>query len=104
MPDDISQTKSDVEGCAASTCSPFRFEIGRSYETQAGDIVKVLGRTETKGYECLICSDGKHRYDRSTGNGSDSGRVTGTAHDYSCPDNFKKENSINTPSPHLDIT
>jgi len=82
------------EDCRPVLCSPFRFEIGKSYETQAGDTVMVLGRTDTKGYECLICSDDKHRYDRSTGNGSDSGRVTGTAHDYSCPDNFKKENNI----------
>lgn len=78
--------------CPAATCSPFRFEIGKTYETQAGDFVKVLGRTDMKGYECLICSDGKHRYDRSTSD-SDAGRVTGTAHDYSCPDNFKKENT-----------
>ena len=67
----------------------FQFEIGQRYQTQSGEIVKVLGRTNTVGYECLICSDKKHRYDRST-ESDDAGRVTGTAHDYSCPDNFRR--------------
>lgn len=66
---------------------PFLFEIGGTYETQAGDYVTVLGRTKLVGYECLKCSDDKHRYDRST-TSVDAGRVTGTDHDYSCPDNF----------------
>lgn len=66
---------------------PFLFEIGNTYRTQAGDDVTVLSRTATRGYECLECSDGKYRYDRSD-HSSDAGRVTGTAHDYSCPDNF----------------
>jgi hypothetical protein len=69
--------------------SAFRFQVGETYETQAGELVKVLGRTDELGYECLICSDGKHRYDRSL-HCTDAGRVTGTAHDYSCPDNFKR--------------
>lgn len=73
----------------------FRFEIGKTYETQAGNQVEVLGRTDLKHYECLICSDGKHRYDRSDGWGLlDAGRVTGTEHDYSCPDNFKRNSLI----------
>ena len=67
----------------------FMFERGAQYETQAGELVTVIGRSTDPGYECLICSDGKHRYDRSTTT-SDAGRVTGTAHDYSCPDNFKR--------------
>lgn len=67
----------------------FKFIIGETYETQSGNIVKVLSRTETKGYECLICSDGIGRYDRST-HSSDAGRVTGTDHDYSYPENFKR--------------
>lgn len=69
----------------------FKFEVGQTYETQAGKFVKVLDRANLhlKGYECLVCSDEKHRYDRSTTN-SDAGRVTGTEHDYSCPDNFKR--------------
>lgn len=67
----------------------FKFIIGRTYETQSGKLVKVLGRTRSVGYECLRCSDGKYRYDRSTTNVG-AGRVTGTNHDYSDPDNFKR--------------
>lgn len=67
----------------------FKFTIGHTYKTQRGKRVKVLGRTRSVGYECLNCSDGKYRYDRSTTD-SDAGRVTATAHDYSCPDNFKR--------------
>ena len=72
--------------------SAFTFVIGRTYKTQAGKRVKVIGRTRLKGYECLRCSDGRYRYDRSTTK-SDAGRVTGTAHDYSCPHNFERLNS-----------
>jgi len=68
----------------------FKFEVGQEYQTQAGETVKVLGRTDNPGYECLICSDNKHRYDRST-HSDDAGRVTGTDHDYSCPDNFVRQ-------------
>jgi ribosomal protein L3 len=68
---------------------PFTFEIGRSYLTQEGEWVTVLGRTETRGYECLICSDNIHRYDRST-HSSDAGRCTGSPHDYSDPRNFMR--------------
>lgn len=67
----------------------FKFTIGHTYETQTGELVKVLGRTRSVGYECLRCSDGKYRYDRSTYSG-DAGRCTGTNHDYSDPDNFKR--------------
>jgi hypothetical protein len=67
----------------------FRFKIGRSYETQRGTFVHIFRRAGYPGYECLECSDGKYRYDRSSHN-SDAGRVTGTDHDYSCPDNFKR--------------
>lgn len=67
----------------------FKYTIGETYETQAGEAIQVLGRTDLTGYETLICSDGKHRYDRSD-HSEDAGRVTGTPHDYSCPDNFKK--------------
>jgi hypothetical protein len=69
----------------------FKFKIGEEYFTQEGELVKVLDRTTTRGYECLVCSDGKHRYDRSDSD-MDAGRVTGTNHDYSCPQNFKREN------------
>lgn len=66
----------------------FKYEIGKTYETQAGDFVTVIGRTELIGYECLKCSDGIHRYDRST-HSEDAGRYTGSDHDYSEPRNFK---------------
>lgn len=70
---------------------PFMFEVGKEYETQAGDIVKVLGRHDQyAGYESLTCSDNRHRYDRST-HSSDAGRCTGTDHDYSCQHNFKRK-------------
>ncbi len=72
--------------------SEFKFVVGNRYKTQAGDYIQVLDRTTTKGYECLVCADGKHRYDRSTSN-SDAGRVTGTPHDYSCSDNFIRDPS-----------
>lgn len=68
---------------------PFMFEIGKEYETQVGEKVTVLGRTDSRGYECLECSDGRYRYDRSDGS-QDAGRCTGTAHDYSDPHNFKR--------------
>lgn len=67
----------------------FMFAEGETYETQAGEKVTVLGRTFSKGYECLRCSDHRYRYDRSNSN-SDAGRVTGTNHDYSHPHNFKR--------------
>ena len=67
----------------------FKFEIGKEYETQGGELVKVLGRTTLVGYECVYCIDGIHRYDRSTSD-SDAGRVTGTDHDYSEPKNFRR--------------
>ena len=87
-----------TENSDSLRCSSFRFEVGKQYETQCGNMVTVLGRTDLVGYECLICSDGKHRYDRST-HSSDAGRVTGTDHDYSCPDNFKR--SVTLPSGKL---
>lgn len=71
----------------------FMFEVGRQYETQAGELITVLQRTSLRGYECLVCSDGKHRYDRSNSS-SDAGRVTGSAHDYSNPDNFKRADRV----------
>lgn len=79
------------------TKARFMFQVGGVYTTQAGNTVTVLGRTSRPGYECLICSDGKHRYDRSDLQ-LDAGRVTGTAHDYSCPDNFVR---TDIPTIHL---
>lgn len=67
----------------------FKFTIGHTYFTQEGWPIKVLGRTRSVGYECLRCSDGKYRYDRSTYSG-DAGRITGSPHDYSDPNNFRR--------------
>lgn len=70
---------------------PFKYIVGCEYRTQEGNYVKVLGRAgrDLPGYETLICSDNKHRYDRSDG-WPDAGRVTGTAHDYSHGANFTR--------------
>lgn len=67
----------------------FKYEVGKTYMTQSGKHVKVLGREGTKGYECVRCSDGIYRYDRSTGH-YDAGRVTNSDHDYSDPENFAR--------------
>ena len=68
----------------------FMFNVGSTYETQAGEMVTVLGRADKyPGYETLICSDKKHRYDRSDSS-IDAGRCCGTAHDYSYEHNFKR--------------
>lgn len=69
--------------------SEFKYKVGEFYECQNGMIAKVLRRTELEGYECLVCDDGLHRYDRS-GHNEDAGRVTGSSHDYSDPFNFKR--------------
>lgn len=70
--------------------SGFRFAVGQSYQTKAGQYVTVIGRTDLTGYECIECSDGRYRYDRST-EGSDAGRVTGTAHNYCYAHNLRRE-------------
>lgn len=67
----------------------FQFQIGEYYLTQSGNYVKVMSRTNFAGYETLLCSDSKHRYDRST-TSVDAGRVTGTPHDYSDGSNFAR--------------
>jgi hypothetical protein len=70
--------------------APFRFTLGESYELQNGQFVKIVARhLQTAGYETIEDEAGVHRYDRST-HDSDAGRVTGTAHDYSCPENIKR--------------
>lgn len=77
-----------VHNCQCHT-GRYKAVVGQSYQTQSGDMITVLGRSdESWGYETLICSDGRHRYDRSYHH-EDAGRVTGTDHDYSCPDNIK---------------
>lgn len=68
----------------------FMFQLGDVCETQDGRRVQIIGRAQpAPGYECVQCSDGMYRYDRK-GRPEDAGRVTGTAHDYSHPGNFKR--------------
>jgi len=68
----------------------YKYEVGHYYELQNGSTIKVLGRAdEIHGYETLICSDHRHRYDRST-HSEDAGRCTGTNHDYSYEFNIKR--------------
>ena len=76
-----------------AACSPFRYVVGETYELQNGDRVKIVERfAKHRGYETVMDEHGYHRYDRST-HQEDTGRVTGTAHDYSCPLNIRRENS-----------
>ena len=79
----------------ASINYEYMFEVGKTYETQAGYLVKVLDRSGIEGIHgalTLVCSDGKYRYDRYHST-SDYGRCTGTNHDYSCPHNLKRPES-----------
>jgi hypothetical protein len=79
-----------LPGAVPAAPSPFKYVVGQQYLTQAGKWITVLGRTTTRGYETLICSDKRHRYDRST-DSVDAGRCTGTHHDYSYPHNIVRE-------------
>lgn len=70
--------------------SPFRYKLGETYELQNGQSVTIVARhIQFAGYETIEDEAGFHRYDRST-HDSDAGRVTGTPHDYSCPENIKR--------------
>ena len=72
----------------------FEYEVGKSYRTQEGGVVRIVSRhTELRNYETVLGDDGAHRYDRSESK-SDTGRVTGTAHDYSYPMNFVRPTTI----------
>lgn len=68
----------------------FKFKVGQEYQLQNGETVRILGRTDTKSYECLICSDGAYRYDRScdTHDAVDKGRCTATSHELFDPRNI----------------
>lgn len=65
------------------------YPIGGVFGLQSGEQITVLERSHLKGYECFLGSDGVWRYDRST-HSLDAGRVTGTNHDYSCPENIQR--------------
>ena len=93
-------TPTDSEALPPTTGSPFRFTVGETYELQNGDRVKIVARhVKYRGYETVVDENGYHRYDRSTSD-SDAGRVTGTPHDYSHPENIRRENTkTEGPSP-----
>lgn len=75
-----------------------RFELGKSYRTQGGNVVTVVKvNNENRGYETVQCDDpingdpeGGHRYNRP----GDLGRVTGTNHDGSDPRNLIPEIAV----------
>jgi hypothetical protein len=75
---------------AAKIATQYRFQVGNTYTTLEGKEVKVVARVdELKGYECVLGDDGAHRYDRSTSD-SDAGRCTGTDHNFTHPQNFRR--------------
>lgn len=94
------QTPEQLEAppvAAAASCSPFKFEVGKTYELQNGDRVQIVARHErTRGYETVIDEHGCHRYDRSISH-EDAGRVTGTPHDYSHLLNIRRGNATRKP-------
>ena len=80
--------------------SPFTYQIGEMYLTQGGEYRQVLGRTFTKGYEAVFtlapdfeAYPFKHyyKYDRSTAHKGDTGRCTGSWHEYTDRENFLRE-------------
>jgi hypothetical protein len=71
------------------------FVLGRTYRTIAGDPVTIINLSILKGYECIQGDDispitgvGRWRYNRV---GNDLGRCTGSAHDFSSPNNLIPE-------------
>lgn len=72
-----------------------RFKVGRRYRRMDGVMVTVLeAKNKLRGYETVRCSDDKtpdrsggHRYNRTT-HTADTGRCTGTKHDFSDPRNL----------------
>ncbi len=69
----------------------YLLEVGEVYELKDGTTITIMGRHEENvGYETVYDEYGHHRYDRSTSR-SDTGRCTGTKHDYSHPQNLKRK-------------
>lgn len=71
-------------GVSSQAHQSIEFEVGNTYKTFGGSMVKMVERKDMSGYEAILGKDGMWRYNRS----SDRGRVTGSAHDFSCPDNL----------------
>lgn len=79
LADDIRQEIERTNAKLAKAHPIFRvipFECGNEYETYAGKIVKIVQRSMTRGYECVLGDDDKWRYNRL----NDMGRCTGTDH------------------------
>lgn len=74
--------------------SPFSFQVGQQLTLQNDKQITVLFRSYLKGYECIMGSDGKARYDRST-NKEDTGRCTGTHIAYISPYNIAVPSRFN---------
>jgi hypothetical protein len=53
------------------------FLLGSSYQTKAGQWVRIVDESTTRGYECVKGDDGVWRYNRR----SCRGRVTGSSND-----------------------
>ena len=49
------------------------FKLGEYCRTYGGDIVRIVGESNHKGYECVLGDDGIWRYNRR----GEEGRVTG---------------------------
>lgn len=61
------------------------FEVGNRYRTTAGKLVKLVERKDREnGESTVLGDDGIWRYNREF----DRGRVTGSPHDFSSPDNL----------------
>jgi hypothetical protein len=67
----------------------FKFALGKTYTLQNGEKIRLVRRDGSMGYETVVDQYGIHRYDRST-HSKDAGRVTGSAHDYSHPENIAR--------------
>lgn len=70
-------------------------EEGKTYELQDGTtatMLKMVSADKNPRYDCMLDTDGIHRYSRIDNMGDDNGRVTGTHHDYSFAKNVRIEN------------
>jgi hypothetical protein len=80
-----------MNGRFVPMASDFRFELGKTYPTLEGKLVRIIAeKNEHRGYEVVQGDDrededGGHRYNRSTGVHC-QGRVTGSPDD--CPRNL----------------
>jgi hypothetical protein len=71
--------------------SPFEYKVGDKLKNQLDEEVTIIGHTFQKNYECAILSDGAYIYDRSNSK-LDTGRITGTCHYYTHPQNILRGN------------